>query len=238
MVRKVRSDIFARNAGLKFADVGLLQRALTHRSYVNEHPEFLEDNERLEFLGDAVLDFLTGAWLYNRFPEMDEGQLTRLRSALVRTEQLAAFAQDIQMGQVMLLGRGEEATGGRERQALLCGAFEALIGAIYLDSGLDSVMEFMEPRLEIAAEAVLEDESLFDARSLLQMWAQANVGETPRYRTVASHGPDHAREFVVEVSLQGKPLGEGQGHSKQEAAQRAASEALSQIEDQQLWFDT
>ena len=233
----MRSNDFAQNAGLKFADDGLLQRALTHRSFVNEHPEILEDNERLEFLGDAVLDFLTGAWLYNRFPEMDEGQLTRLRSALVRTEQLAAFAQDIQMGQVMLLGRGEEATGGRERQALLCGAFEALIGAIYLDSGLDRVMEFMGPRLEIAAEAVLEDESLFDARSLLQIWAQANVGETPRYRTVSSHGPDHAREFVVEVSLEGKALGEGRGRSKQEAAQRAASEALSQMEDQQLWVD-
>ncbi|HEY47024.1 MAG: ribonuclease III [Anaerolineae bacterium SM23_ 63] len=233
----MRSDVFAQKAGLQFADVGLLQRALTHRSYVNEHPEILEDNERLEFLGDAVLDFLTGAWLYNRFPEMDEGQLTRLRSALVRTEQLAAFAHDIHMGQVLLLGRGEEATGGRERQALLCGAFEALIGAIYLDSGLDRVMEFMEPRLEIAAEAVLEDESLFDARSLLQIWAQANIGETPRYRTVSSHGPDHEREFVVEVSLQGKPLGEGQGHSKQEAAQNAASVALSQIEGQKLWFD-
>jgi ribonuclease-3 len=142
------------------------------------------------------------------------------------------------MGQVMLLGRGEEATGGRERQALLCGAFEALIGAIYLDSGLERVMKFMESRLEVAAEAVLEDESLFDARSLLQIWAQAHVGETPRYRTVSSHGPDHAREFVVEVSLQGKRLGEGRGHSKQEAAQGAASEALSQIEGQTLWFDT
>lgn len=233
----MRFDDFTQNTGLDFIDVGLLQRAFTHRSYVNEHPEILEDNERLEFLGDAVLDFLTGAWLYNRFPEMDEGQLTRLRSALVRTEQLAAFAQDIQLGQVMLLGRGEEATGGRERQALLCDAFEALIGAIYLASGMDRVMEFMEPRLEIAAKAVLEDESLFDARSLLQIWAQANVGETPRYRTVSSHGPDHAREFVVEVRLQGKPLAEGRGHSKQDAAQHAASKALAQIEDQQLWID-
>lgn len=233
----MKTDVFARNAGLHFADMGLLKRALTHRSYVNEHPEILEDNERLEFLGDAVLDFLTGAWLYNRFPEMDEGQLTRLRSALVRTEQLAAFAQDIQMGEAMLLGRGEEATGGRARQALLCGAFEALVGALYLDSGLEKVMAFMEPRLEPAAEVVLEDESLFDARSLLQIWAQANVGETPRYRTVSSHGPDHAREFVVEVSLQRKSLGQGRGRSKQEAAQRAASEALSQIEDQPMWSE-
>jgi ribonuclease-3 len=233
----MKTDDFAREAGLHFADMGLLQRALTHRSYVNEHAEILEDNERLEFLGDAVLDFLTGAWLYHHFPEMDEGQLTRLRSALVRTEQLAVFAKDIQMGEAMLLGRGEEATGGRKRQALLCGAFEALVGALYLDSGLESVMEFMKPRLETAAEAVLEDESLFDARSLLQIWAQANIGETPRYRTVSSHGPDHAREFVVEVSLQSKSLGEGRGRSKQEAAQRAASEALSHIDDQGIWFE-
>jgi ribonuclease-3 len=233
----MRTDVFARNAGLHFDDIGLLQRALTHRSYVNEHPEILEDNERLEFLGDAVLDFLTGAWLYNRFPEMDEGQLTRLRSALVRTEQLAAFAKDIRMGEAMLLGRGEEATGGRARNALLCGAFEALVGALYLDSGLERVTAFIEPRLEVAAEAVLEDESLFDARSLLQIWAQANVGETPRYRTVSSHGPDHAREFVVEVSLHHKSLGEGRGRSKQEAAQRAASEALSNIDDLSIWSE-
>ncbi|MCK4962120.1 MAG: ribonuclease III, partial [Anaerolineales bacterium] len=164
----MKSDVFARKVGLVFKDLSLLRRALTHRSYVNEHPDVLEDNERLEFLGDAVLDFLTGAWLYNRFPEMNEGQLTRLRSALVRTEQLASFAQELQLGEAMLLGRGEETTGGRERLALLCATFEALIGALYLDSGLNSVIEFVEPRLEVATDTVLEDESLLDARSLLQ----------------------------------------------------------------------
>jgi len=228
-------DVFARKVGLVFNDLSLLRRALTHRSYVNEHPDVLEDNERLEFLGDAVLDFLTGAWLYNRFPEMNEGQLTRLRSALVRTEQLASFAQELQLGEVMLLGRGEEATGGRERLALLCATFEALIGALYLDSGLKSVTEFMEPRLEVATDVVLEGESLLDARSLLQIWAQAEVGETPRYRTVDSQGPDHAREFVVEVTVGSKLLGRGRGHSKQEAAQHAAAKALAQVDHGYFW---
>jgi ribonuclease-3 len=211
------------------ADHSLLRRALTHRSYVNEHPEVLEDNERLEFLGDAALDFLTAAWLFKRFPEMDEGQLTRLRSALVRTEQLAAFAQDLGLGQALLLGRGEEASGGRERLALLCAGFEALIGALYMDTGFQAVIDFMEPRLQAAAEAILEDESLLDPRSLLQMWAQGELGETPRYRTVDAFGPDHAREFVVEVSVGEEIRGRGRGRSKQEAAQSAAADVLSRL---------
>lgn len=224
----ISPDDLARQAGLVFSDPRLLRRALTHRSYLNEHTEALEDNERLEFLGDAVLDFLTGAWLYQRFPEIDEGQLTRLRSALVRTEQLAGFASQIRMGEALLLGKGEEASGGRERPALLCGAFEALIGALYLDAGMEAVTEFMGPRLGAAVAVVLEDDSLLDARSLLQVWAQAELGETPRYRTVESYGPDHAREFVVEVSV-GKDLkGRGTGRSKQAAAQQAATDALSQ----------
>jgi ribonuclease-3 len=219
-------DEFARLAGLAFRDHGLLRRSLTHRSYLNEHSDVLEDNERLEFLGDAALDFLTGAWLYNRFPEMNEGQLTRLRSSLVRTEQLAAFAAEIRLGEALLLGRGEEASGGRERPALLCGGFEALVGALYLDAGLPAVLEFMEPRLETAVDMILEDETLLDARSLLQVWAQAELGETPRYRTVDSHGPDHAREFLVEVTVGDRLAGRGAGRSKQAAAQRAAADAL------------
>ena len=218
---------FCQRAELDFGDMNLVRRALTHRSYLNEHPEIQEDNERLEFLGDAALDFLTASWLYNRFPEMDEGHLTRLRSALVRTEQLAAFAVEIGLGEAVLLGRGEEASGGRARDALLCDVFESVMGALFLDSGLESVEAFIEPRLHRAVEAILEDESLVDARSRLQIWAQAELGETPRYRTVDSYGPDHAREFVVEVEVGDATAGRGQGRSKQEAAQRAASEALS-----------
>ncbi len=220
---------FAQKAGLKFRDSSYLRRALTHRSYVNEFPEALEDNERLEFLGDAALDFLTASWLYNRFPEMDEGQLTRLRSALVRTEQLAEFAEQIELGKMLLLGRGEELNGGRARPAILCAGFEALIGALYLDSGVEAVVEFLEPLLAEATRALLEEESLLDPRSLLQIWSQAQLGDMPHYQTVESFGPDHAREFIVEVSIEGEVLGRGRGRSKQDAAQRAAEDALSNV---------
>lgn len=220
---------FARRAGLQFNDPQLVLRALTHSSYINENPEILEDNERLEYLGDAALDFLSAAWLYQRFPEMDEGQLTRLRSALVRTEQLAQFAEELGMGEAVLLGRGEESSGGRQRPALLCDVFESLMGALYLDSGLPAVEEFLEPRFQRAVDKVLEDESLVDPRSMLQIWAQAELGQTPRYRTIDSMGPDHARQFVVEVTVGDGPVGRGQGRSKQEAAQAAASAVLEMI---------
>jgi len=220
---------WVQRAGIQISDRRLVQRALTHRSYLNENSDALEDNERLEFLGDAALDFLTAAWLYRHFPEMDEGQLTRLRSALVRTEQLAIFAQEIELGDVMFLGRGEDLTGGRQRPALLCATFEAVIGALYLDGGMPAVEAYMQPRLAAAVERILEDENLFDARSLLQTWAQAEVGETPSYRTLQTSGPDHARQFVVEVIVGEYVRAEGIGNSKQEASQQAATEALNQL---------
>jgi ribonuclease-3 len=220
---------FSSQAGLEMRNLNLLTRALTHRSYVNEAPEALEDNERLEFLGDAALDFLIGAWLFRRFPEMDEGGLTRLRSALVRTEQLARFANEIRLGEALFLGHGEDASGGRERPALLCNAFEALIGALYLDSGLEAVEAFMEPRLNGAVEDILDESLLVDARSRLQMWAQAEMGETPVYHTLEENGPDHERVFLVEVRIRGISRGRGKGHSKQEAAQQAAEDALARL---------
>jgi ribonuclease-3 len=222
-------DEFARQAGLQFKDTGLLTRALTHRSYLNEHTDSVEDNERLEFLGDAALDFLSGAFLYKHFPEMDEGQLTRLRSSLVRTEQLAEFARQIDLGESLFLGHGEELTGGRERPALLCAGFEAVMGAYFLDQGINGVESFMEPRFEAAVASAMQDESLFDARSRLQIWAQAEHGKTPQYETVDALGPEHAREFVVVVRIGRKVVGEGRGPSKQAAAQSAASEALSNL---------
>ena len=222
-------DDFARQVGIAISNPSLLRRALTHRSYLNEHPDTLEDNERLEFLGDAALDFITAAWLYNRYPEMDEGALTRLRSSLVRTEQLAAFAREMRLGENVLLGKGEEASGGRDRDALLCDVFEALIGAVFLDSGLATVIKFMQPRLAHAAEVVLQDESLLDPRSKLQIWAQAAKGETPRYQTLDTFGPDHEREFLIEVIIGDELRGRGVGRSKQEAAQKAAADVLSKI---------
>ena len=227
---KMHLNDLAREAGVAFADPALLQRALTHRSYINEHPSAVEDNERLEFLGDACLDMTSAAWLYQRFPELDEGELTRLRSSLVRTEQLAEFARELGLGEVVLLGKGEAASGGRERIALLCDVFEAFVGAIYLDGGHEAVEKFMEARFDRAVTRALDDGSLIDPRSRLQIWAQAELNATPRYTTVDSHGPDHAREFVVEVEVGETLRTQGQGRSKQEAAQDAAARLLRDIE--------
>ncbi len=221
---------FAIRVGLPFSDQLVLNRALTHRSYLNEHPEALEDNERLEFLGDAVLDFLVGSWLYNRYPELPEGNLTRLRSALVRTEQLARFAEEIDLGVAILLGKGEEDAGGRKRPSLLCACFEALIGAIYIDSDFGRVQDFVWPMLEPAARAILIEERDKDPKSRLQEWAQSQGRGTPTYRTIASYGPDHAKIFEVNVYLNGKDLGRGVGHSKQSAAKAAAKTALENLD--------
>jgi len=136
-------------------DEYLLQRALTHRSYLNEHSEVIEDNERLEFLGDAVLDFFVADWVYHHFPEMAEGDLTKLRSALVKTEQLAEFARQLGLGEMMLLGKGEAESGGRNRANLLCATFEAVIGAIYLDGGIEEVQKFLKPIVEKTAEEII-----------------------------------------------------------------------------------
>lgn len=226
----MKLDDFARQAGVSIKNLSLLERALTHRSYLNEHPDALEDNERLEYLGDAALDFISAAWLYNRYPEMDEGGLTRLRSSLVRTETLAEFAKELGLGEFLLLSKGEEVSGGRKRSTLLCDAFEAFIGALYLDQGINSVIEFMEPRLLSAAEAALKDDTLLDPRSQLQIWAQGEIGETPNYKMLDSFGPDHERQFVIEVRIEDKVVGQGQGRSKQEAAQRAAADALEKVD--------
>jgi ribonuclease-3 len=220
---------FALQVKLPFSDFLLLSRALTHRSYLNEHPEALEDNERLEFLGDAVLDFLVGAWLYNHFPEMAEGELTRLRSALVRTEQLADFAEQIDLGAVMRLGRGEDEGGGRKRPALLCGTFEALVGALYLDAGMGAVQSFIEPYLEAGVVDILAERRDRDPKSLLQEWVQSQGFGPPVYNTVSSSGPEHNKTFEVEVYVSGKPYGRGRGHSKQAAAKAAARQALHAI---------
>lgn len=219
----------AKRLNLQITDWLLLSRALTHRSYLNEHPEALEDNERLEFLGDAVLDFVVGAWLYHRFPEMPEGDLTRMRSALVHTEQLAEFALEIDLGKAMRLGRGESQAGGRNRPALLCDTFEALIGALYLDGGIPAVNDFLEDLLISASEDILENNKNEDPKSLFQEWAQSQGYSAPLYVTKNSFGPDHSKIFEVEVLLSGKPFGIGQGHSKQQAAKAAAKQALIRL---------
>jgi len=217
---------FSQRIDLPFENFLLLSRALTHRSFLNENPEAIEDNERLEFLGDAILDFVVGAWLYNHFPEMAEGQLTRFRAALVNTDTLGLFGQEIDIGGALKLGKGEEENGGRSRMAMLCGSFEALIGAIYLDQGIPAVEKFMEGFLEPASEKILENHQDRDSKSLLQEWAQAQTFSIPFYRVIKEEGPDHNKTFTIEVSVNGKIIGKGQGRSKQEASKTAATSAL------------
>jgi ribonuclease-3 len=216
--------------GVRFRRPELLREALTHSSYLNENPcEVTSDNERLEFLGDAVFDLLAGEELYLRFPTAREGELTAMRAALVRTDALARAARRIDLPGHLFLGRGEEASGGRYRAANLCAALEAVIGAIYLDQGLDAARRLMHRLLGDAIDA-LDRVAMRDPKSLLQEQVQARIHCTPVYRTVAETGPDHAKEFVVEVLVDGRVVGTGKGPSKQAAEQAAARAALENPE--------
>lgn len=213
--------------GLHFRDQSLLQEALVHRSFLNENPDVvLPSNERLEFLGDALLDFIVGEYLYELYPEMDEGRLTSLRAALIREKTLARFSRGIQLGDYLYLSRGEEESGGRLRAGLLADAFEALVAAIYLDGGLEAVREFVMRFIEPETTRILEGGLERDHKSRLQEWAQAEFRVTPVYRTVMERGPDHAKEFTVEVVIGDKVYGRGKGRSKQAAEQEAAEQAL------------
>lgn len=220
----------AQRFGVRFGNTALLQQALTHRSYLNEHPDLaLQDNERLEFLGDAVLDFIVGEWLFQHLPDVKEGVLTRLRSALVRNETLATLAERIGIGAWLLLGKGEEDGGGRTRPSNLGSAFEAFIGALYLDQDIDGVRAFVKPLFGPALEAILREQSDKDAKSRLQEWCQAHLLQTPSYRTVSATGPDHEREFTIAVVIGDQVYGTGIGRNKQIAAQAAAQNALSRL---------
>src|SRR4030066_2571130 len=220
---------FAQRIGLAFNNIGLLTRALTHRSYFNEHKDAIEDNERLEFLGDAVLDFMVGAWLYHRFPEMAEGQLTRLRAALVGNEQLAEFANGLGLGAAMRLGHGEAENGGRDRLPLLGSTFEALIGAIYLDQDISQVWKFMDPLLEMTVKEIIANQVEHHPTSILQEWSQSKGFGTPIYQTIGDSGPDHDKSFEVEVLIDGELYGRGRGHRKHAATKDAAKHALEKL---------
>ena len=221
-------EAFAARWGLTFGDLSLLRMALTHRSYLNEHPELdWDDNERLEYLGDAVLDLLLGEHLYLSFPQAREGELTALRAALVRRSTLARFAEELEIGEALFMGHGEIETGGRERAATLCGAFEAVVGAIYLDQGIGGAAALVMPLVEAELTAAQVEVSDKDPKSRLQELSQGTLGVTPRYRTVNAEGPDHAKMFTVEVSIAGVVCGVGLGSAKQIAAQEAAIAALA-----------
>lgn len=211
--------------GVHFQDPALLRLALTHRSYIYEAAgEGQTSNERLEFLGDSILALVSADFLYRAFPHLTEGELTDVRAVLVRTETLARFAHDINLGKYLLMGKGEQHTGGGQR--VQASAFEAVLGAIYLDQGLVVVQQFLTPRLEPIAFNIVSKRLFKDNKSLFQELAQAHEGVTPSYRLVSQEGPSHNREFTVEVLLGDKVAGKGQGRNKQMAEQEAAHIAL------------
>ena len=220
----------------EFKNQELLKRALTHTSYANEHMTnggaMMEDNERLEFLGDAILDFVAAKWLYHHFPELDEGRLTSLRAALVRASTLAQFAESIHLPDYLLLGKGEADSGGRHRSNILSDAFEALMGAFYLDQGFEAVCGYFEQMIERVAPVVLNENLDRDPKSQLQEWSQARLSVTPHYKLVSAEGPDHAKTFTVEVWLGSTVAAVGIGSSKQVAEQSAARTALSSLATQ------
>lgn len=214
--------------GHRFAVRQHLLDALTHRSYVFEYPApQVVSNERLEFLGDAVLGLICSDLLYLRFPEASEGDLTTLRAELVRASALATCARQVSLGAYLRLGRGEVTTGGRERDLLLARAFEALLGALYRDGGMAATRQFLEPLLRAELDRVTAKSQIKDDKSLLQELAQAQLGITPSYRLVSQDGPSHERTFVVEVLLGTFVAGRGEGRSKRQAEQAAAHATLA-----------
>ncbi len=223
--RRQALEAFARQHGWAFRDWSLLDMALTHPSYRNEHPDAAGDNERLEFLGDALLDFIAAEWLYRTFPDLDEGALTRWRARLVRGEQLARFAADLGLEAVLQVGRGELESWARARTSILADAFEAVLGALYLDQGLEAVRQFVVPRLAAAQAHWAREGGLVNAKTRLQEWTQARGLGTPRYRLLRRTGPDHAPRFWVAVEVQGETWGRGVGPNKRAAEQAAAEDA-------------
>lgn len=214
---------------ITFKNQDLLKLAFVHRSYLNEARETKESNERLEFLGDAVLSFLTSHYLFQTYPDFPEGTLTNIRSSLVKTTSLSDIAKTLHLGELLFLSRGEEASGGRTNQSLLADVFEALLGAIFLDQGIEATKIFLQTYLFPKAKTVVETKSYVDYKSLLQELIQEESRISPTYVVVKSEGPDHARTFWVEAHAADRVLGAGSGKSKQEAEQSAAAAALEKL---------
>ncbi|WP_066068559.1 ribonuclease III [Neobacillus soli] len=222
---------FQDKIGISIENEKLLKQAFTHSSYVNEHRRKpFEDNERLEFLGDAVLELTVSQFLFKKYPTMTEGELTKLRAAIVCEPSLVVFANELSFGKLILLGKGEELTGGRARPALLADVFEAFIGALYLDQGIETVIKFLEktvfPKINAGAFS-----HVMDFKSQLQELIQRDGTGALEYRVLQEIGPAHNKEFVSRVSLNGKELGVGTGKSKKEAEQNAAQMALDLLKE-------
>ena len=221
----------------KITNHSLLELALTHRSYANEHPEVNGHNERLEFLGDAVLGFLVGELLYRLYPSMSEAELTRLRSRLVDENQLGQLGSLMNLGTLIRLGKGAEKDNGRANPSLLNDTFEAIIGAYFLDQGITAVTAYVQPLFTSLAEQLVSEQSnsqattFIDSKNKFQQWALANYQEAPTYKIIKESGPDHAKEFTAQVLVKGIVYGTGTGKRKQEAQKEAAKAALKKLLD-------
>ena len=228
--RNIEQDITTLEGllGVRFKDTSLLLSAITHRSYLNEHRDATWDhNERLEFLGDAVLELVVTDFLFAKYPDKPEGELTAVRAALVNTNSLSSASETLGINQFLLMSKGEAKDEGRARQYILANVFEACIGAIYLDQGYDSARDFIAERLFANTEKIVEKRLWQDAKSRFQEIAQERASITPTYETLSQDGPDHDRVFTVGVFLRHEKVAEGKGRSKQEAEQQAAQAAIA-----------
>lgn len=215
--------------GIKFKNLGLLEQAFFHRSYLNEFKGNLVSNERLEFLGDSILSLIVSTALFNLRPNDAEGDLTNLRAYIVKTKSLSEASKKLNLGRYLKLSKGEEMGGGRENPQLLANTYEAMLGAIYLDQGLEVVKAVIEKTLLSLFTGELKSGPPKDAKSNLQEYVQEKFKESPHYRILKTHGPDHAKQFVVAVYIKRKEMGRGFGSSKQDAEESSAKEALNML---------
>lgn len=212
-----------------FKNKALLEQSLIHRSYLNETKEKLSSNERLEFLGDSIISFVVSGYLYNKFRDYDEGRLTNLRSLLVNTKSLADCARELDLGSKLKLSKGEEESGGRQNQSLLADVFEALVGALFLDSGTEAVKKLIDEVLLPKTQTFIEKNMLKDPKSMLQEYVQSHKKASPKYIVTSEVGPPHAKLFTVGAYIGDLLLGKGEGKSKQEAEEKAATSALEKL---------
>lgn len=215
--------------GIHPQNISIYQTAFTHRSYLNESKEVRQSNERSEFLGDSVLSFITSTFLFHKRPEDAEGDLTNLRAYMVKTDSLAKAAQKLQLGRFLKLSKGEELSGGRENPQLMANTYEAVLGAIYLDLGVEKAREFVEQTLLPLFTEEVEKGAPRDPKSQLQEISQNKFKTSPKYKILTTTGPDHAKQFIVGVFVQGEQIGQGEGSNKQQAEEEAAKKALAKV---------
>jgi len=216
---------------LKFNHPQLICNAFVHRSYLNESNQFSESNERLEYLGDAVLELATSTYLFKHYPQYQEGMLTNLRAALVKTSSLAELARKLNLPQYLLMSKGEEENGGRQNDSILADTTEALLGSIYLDQGFVAVQRILEKYLFPKTSQIIKNLEYKDSKSLLQEIAQAKFKQTPIYQLVSESGPDHSKSFIMQVIIGNQKYAQGKGKSKQIAQEAAAKQTLEMIKN-------